>query len=196
MEKININLLPEEFLVEKKLGVKRALYLRISIIIFVAVLIITSSILLLRLTQSQSLQALEGDLESKRNSITSMKENESAVFILKNRLDKIAQISQKESVPVHGYNLLSSIVPPGANMLAFSMTKENMITTTIETGDTSVLDALFNNLLDPKTSKGFITAVKLENIRLTGEKITIEMSIGYNHKPPAQTAAVIAPGAL
>jgi len=193
MEKININLLPEEFLIEKKLGIKRSLYLRISIIVFVAVLIITSSILLLRLTQSQSLQALEGDLDGKRNSITSMKENESAVFVLKNRLDKIAQISAKESVPVQGYNLLSSIVPPGASMLAFSMTKENLINATVETSDTSVLDQLFDNLLDPKTSKGFITAVKLENIKLTGGQITVEMAIGYNNKPAAQTGAAAAP---
>lgn len=185
MEKININLLPEEFLIEKKLGVKRSLFLRISIIVFVTALILTSSILLLRLTQSQKLQGLESSLEGKKTNITGLKENESAVFILKNRLDKITKISAKESVPVQGYNLISSLLPSGANMLSFSMVKDNAISVTIDTTDTSVLDKLFNNLLDPNVNKGAITAVKLESIRLQGEKITVEMDIGYSTKAAA-----------
>lgn len=182
MEKINLNLLPEEFLVEKKLGVKRSLFLRISIIIFVTFLILTSTILLLRLTQSQSLQALEGELEGTKNSITTLKENETAVFMLKNRLDKIAQISKKESVPIQGYNLISSIVPPGANILGFSMTKETQIEATFETENTDTLDLLFNNLLNPELNKGHIIAIKLESIRLRGDKISVEMDITYSSK--------------
>lgn len=185
MEKININLIPEEFLVERKAGAKRALFLRVSIIIFVSALIITSGILLLRLTQSQSLQALEGNLEGKKNSVIGLKENESAIFILKNRLDKITQISAKESVPVQGYNLISSLIPQGANILSFSMTRDNTITATIETADTAVLDQLFTTLLDPKTNKGHITTVKLESIRLQGDKITVDMDIGYSIKSTA-----------
>jgi hypothetical protein len=182
MEKITINLLPEEFLVEKKLGAKRSLYLRISIIVFVAALIITSSILLLRLTQSQTLQSLEGEVDGSKNNISGLKENETAVFMLKNRLDKITQLSSKESVPVQSYNLFSKIVPSGVNISSFSMIKENIITATIETSDTAILDKLFENLLDPSLNEGHITNVKLENIRLQGNKITIEMTIGYNAK--------------
>lgn len=185
MEKINLNLLPEEFLVEKKLGSKRALYLRISIIVFVTSLILTSTLLLFRLTQSQSLSSLEGELEGTKTSIGGLKENETAIFMLKNRLDKITQLSSKDSVPVAGYNLISGIVPPGANLTSFSMMKDNLITTTVETTDTTVLDELFTKLLNPEVNNGQITTVKLENIRLQGNKITVEMSIGYNPKPVA-----------
>jgi len=183
MEKINLNLLPEEFLIEKRLGSKRSLYLRISIIIFVTALILTSTILLLRLTQSQSLSSLESELEGSKTNIAGLKENETAVFMLKNRLDKITQISSKDSVPVQGYNLISSIVPAGASVTSFSMMKDNLITTTVETTDTTVLDELFTKLLNPEVNNGQITTVKLENIRLQGDKITVEMSIGYTAKP-------------
>ncbi len=183
MERINLNLLPEEFLIEKKLGTKRSLYLRISIIIFVTVLILTSTILLVRLTQSQALGNLEGDLEGSKTNIVGLKENETAVFMLKNRLDKISQISSKESIPVQGYNLFSSIIPAGANVTSFSMLKENIINASVETTDTTVLDELFTKLLDPETNNGQITTIKLENIRLQGDKITVEMTIGYAAKP-------------
>jgi hypothetical protein len=185
MQNITVNLLPEEFLVEKRLKQKKALFLRISAIFFVTGLIITSSVLLLRLAQNQTFQTAQTQLEQERNQVSSMQENESALFILKNRLDLINKLNNTESIPVNAYNLISGIIPTGANILGFTMTKDNEISLTVETSNTVILDQLFNSLLDPKSNKGYITAVKLENIRLQQDKVIVDMALGYDAKASA-----------
>lgn len=188
MPTINVNLLPEEFLIEKKLKQKKILFFKISSIFFVTGLIITSSVLLFRLAQSQIVQSAQKQLEEEKGQVASLQDNETALFLLKKRLDSINKINATESIPVSAYNLLTSIIPSGANILGFTMTKENEITVTVETSNTVILDQLFNSLLDPKINKGYITAVKLENIRLQQDKVFVDMALGYNANASAQTA--------
>ena len=182
MEKININLLPVEFLQEKKRRAKKSVYLRISIIVFVLGFIISTAVLLVRLNQSQQLADLENQLASEKTQVSTQSEIEGSAALLKTRLTKISQISTTESIPVQAYNLVTGIMPIGADVINFSMTKENMVKLTVETKNTDILDNLFTSLLDGNSNKGFITGVKLENIHLQEEKISIEMSLDYNPK--------------
>ena len=192
MEKININLLPSEFLQEKKRRAKKSVYLRISIIVFVLGFILSTAVLLVRLNQSQQLAALENKLASEKNQVSTQSEIEGSAILLKARLTKINQISTTESIPVQAYNLVTGIMPIGADIINFSMTKENHVSLTVETKNTDILDSLFVTLLDANSNKGFITGVKLENIHLQSDKISVEMSLDYNPKggggaPPTPT---------
>ena len=112
-----------------------------------------------------------------------MKNTESSVFLLKNRLDKINQLAGQESVPVQAYNTINRIVPPDAHVLAFGMSSDDKITIAIETSDTETLDLLFNSLLDPKVNEGYFSSVKLDNIRLQQDLIYVEITLGYIQNP-------------
>ena len=125
---------------------------------------------------------LENNLASEKNQVSAQSEIEGSAALLKTRLTKIGQISSTESVPVQAYNLVTGIMPIGADIVNFSMTKENLVHLTVETKDTDTLDNLFTSLLDTNSSKGFITGVKLENIHLQSDKISVEMSLDYNSK--------------
>ena len=190
MQKITINLLPAEFLVEKKRRAKKSVYLRISIIAFVFGIIVATAVLLVRLNQSRELADLETQLNNEKARVSAQSEAEESSSLLKNRLAKINVLSNKESVPVQAYNLITNIMPIGTEVISFSMMKDNLVSLTVETRDTESLDNLFTNLLDSKSNQGFITGVKLENIHLMSDKITVDMSLDYNPKGGAPTPPV------
>ncbi len=181
MTKININLLPPGLAQERKDVAKKTLIIRISVGILLLVIILAVSIFTFSLFLNQDLRAASKETENKRNKITSLKDIEGLASTLKNRLDIISKVSEKESYQAQMFNLISTFVPGDLKITSFTQAKENTINLSGETSNTKSMELFFNNLTDPKTNEGKVASVKVDSLnRNPNSLIRFDLTVTLN----------------
>lgn len=162
MDKISINLLPRDFLVEET---KRSKFYKvqticISIILFMIFLsILTISLIILQNGYLKNAQLQVGDAQAK---VSSLSDKQAELVILKNRLSSINQYLGTPSKQAEMYNIVNSLIPPTVAVSSVSVGSDGTVTISAVTSDSSALDQLFTDLLNKDKNEGKITTVSID----------------------------------
>lgn len=185
MDKLKINLIPPEIKEKKKRDAKRSVINRISIGLLGVLIIVTSVILGIIVIQGATLQNLNDQIESEKNKITSLKDKEAVAYFLKNRLGTISKFSDNNYKQGDYYDLMTSLLPEGVNLLALQIDKTDKISLNGETLSTEAFGKYLTNLTNPSTNEGLVDYVTIESLSRTAAGV-IRFSFVVNMKGPAQ----------
>lgn len=165
MRKIAIDLLPQEFRAE---GVKRAKFYKIQTIGVGTILILTflaSLTIALRVLQSQEIQQIKNKLDLSEQKVTGLKNTQSSLFLLKNRLTTINQYLGVPSNKVSMFDTIEKLLPESISISSFSIDRSGsvLILGTAPDGDS------IDNLVSALTSgaggdQAKISQITVENL--------------------------------
>lgn len=164
MNTVSINLLPEELLNKEKIQSKKTTVTRVSIGLLMVMMLATSSILLIRILQNRSVQIVNKGLEDARARVESLKEQESLIYYLKQRLISIQSLESQESTHAKSYNLITGLTPEFTKISELSFDKSGDISVSIIAPDTNNLNSFLDNLTDPRQNQGKITKVRIDSL--------------------------------
>ncbi len=164
MDKIFINLLPSDILVLEKDRNKRAVFIRLAVLILVVMVAITGTLLLARFTQNQKLAQAQQQLQSAKDKVNQYQAQENLVFYLKERLQDISSLSNQESPYAQSYNLLVKLSPPGLSFSSVSLDKPGTAVLSTTADNSSTVKQFFNNLTDPRINQNKVTKVKIDSL--------------------------------
>ncbi len=164
MERISINLLPEEFRAEeiKRTKFYKVQFLSISVVLFMIFLsIVTISLRVLQNGHLQAAQLKVTDAQAKINS-QALITRQTQLLIIKNRLTAINQYLATPSQQTEMYNLVSSLLPASLVVNAASVGADGTVSISALTNDELAVDQLFTDLLDKEKNEGKINKVSIE----------------------------------
>lgn len=187
--KLSINLLPVELRKDTIKEIRKRRILTGSVVILLSMVLITSIVLGIRFFQSTQNQRLAQETQNSRETISALKNKEELIFLLKNRIAKINQLSTLDSQSVLGFNLITFLIPESVEVNSFAIDKTGKISLSGETTSLSLLNELFENLTDPKKNEGKISSTKLEGLTKSGERIRFELLISLTGSPKILTSA-------
>lgn len=162
MEKIAINLLPLEIIIKERHSAKLIFVNKVSVVILLSLVFLTSSMLALRILQNSQLKAASDNLALASNRVLNLKDKEGYVITLKSRLNLIQSLlgdSKKESA----FNLISGLVPPGVNPNQISVDKSGNIILSLQTNSLEALDKFILDLSNPQKNSNLVIRVDLES---------------------------------
>ncbi len=164
MDKISINLLPFEVTALEKTSAKKLQIFKLSFGLLVVMILITVSILILRLFQSRTISVVNTQLVTSEQKVNNLKDQESQLVLLKDRLSSISTLSQKDFKTTDGFNLISSITPSNISLSAVSLDKSGTIVLSAEAPDLITLKTFFDNLTIPAINQGKIGKISIDNL--------------------------------
>lgn len=178
MDKIKINLIPEEIKAKAKKEAKQALVNKISIALLGLLIITTSGILATVIFQGTTLNSLNERIEKEKFEVQRYKDVEAVVNLLKNRIDTINQFSNKRYKQRDVFDLLTSLFPKGVSLQSLQIDKTTKVVVSGQTDETSSLKNLFDNLVDPKINEGKISSVTVNSLNRSQQgRINFEFNI-------------------
>lgn len=164
MDRISINLLPIDLKDNKKNLKKKRLLNTLSISLLGVLIIITGILVVLSLIQNKQLNSEKEALSSMGNTITSLKQKEAAVVILKKRLANVSEIMNEKYPQTDSFLLVTSLIPEDVYMQTFSTNQKNSVALQGTSNDASSLQKFFDNLTDPKINEGKIIKTVISNL--------------------------------
>lgn len=177
-DKITINLLPAEIAVQKKAVVKKKIIIRVCIGLLSTTVVISLIVFVFGLFQNLTINKTEQTTSEVKNKITLYKDQEGLVFTLKDRLAEVNRLFKKETYPLQGYTLISSLAPSGVNILNISTDRAGVMKVDGNTISTKLLDDFFNNLTNPANNEGKILSAKIDSLsRKQNGTISFELQI-------------------
>lgn len=167
--KLNINLLPPEVAQKESYKARLRLINQISIIGLVLMITVASSILLLRLLQSQELNQASQQLTEATDHVQSLKSREGLLLNFKNRLDKLVGYTKQPSKAVTAFDLVDSLRPANIRTVYFGVDRQSDVTFSGESTGSADLGVFFANLTDDKKTDGQISTVRSDNLSRSGD---------------------------
>lgn len=178
MDKIKINLIPEEIKEKARKEAKQSLINKISIGLLGLLIVTTSSILAIVIFQGATLNSLKADIEEEKSKVSSHKDIEAVVNLLKNRIDTINQFSNKRYKQRDVFDLLTSLFPNGVYLESIQIDKTQRVVMSGQTSETFSLKIFFDNLVDPKINEGKISSVTVNSLSRSQQgKINFELDV-------------------
>lgn len=164
MANIAIDLLPKEFRVEE---IKRAKFVKVQIIglgVILFIIFISSLIVALRILQSQRIAQINAKLTLLEKRVTDQKETQSALVLLKNRLNAIANYLGVPSRQAQMHKLVEGLLPSSVSLNTISVGRggEILILGTTPSGDS--VDELLNNLITKDSNEDKVQSVSMESL--------------------------------
>lgn len=174
MERISINLLPQEFRAEEIRRSKfyKVQFISISIVLFMVFLsILTVS---LRILQNGHLKVAQVKVTDAEARITSqdLLTRQTQLLLIKNRLNAIDQYLSTPSKQTEMYNLVNSLLPQAVIISAASVGADGTVSISALTSDENALDQLFADLLDKQKNEGKIEKVAIEALSRGRDGVT------------------------
>jgi Tfp pilus assembly protein PilN len=164
MDRISINLLPLDLKENKKNLKQKRLINTISIGILTSLVIVSGVLVVLSILQNNQLNSEKNQLTNLENTVSSLKEKEAAVIILKKRISDISQIRNQKYPQADSFKLTTSLLPENVSIQSFNSEKANMVTVQGLSNDAASLQKFFDNLTDPKINEGKITKTVITNL--------------------------------
>lgn len=177
---ISINLLPRELLEENKRTVQRPWLSRVSIGLIIVSIIATVGVFGLGISQAAGLNNSLQDVSELESKISSLKDKEGLLTVLKTRLDKINTLSSDETIQTKAYLITTSLMPSDVKLTNLSISKGNKVALTGDTNSVTSLETFFNNLVN---SPDKVSSVKLESLsRTVRGDIRFDLNFALNGK--------------
>ena len=143
MSKVSINLLPVELRDETKKLEKRKVLTKISILVLVVMVLVTSGILSYRFYQSFENSKIKSQIEQAQDEVSSLRRQEELLFVLKSRISKITSLASSETLQTLGFNLITTLTPPEVRLASFSVDRKAKISLSGETDTVFFLNQFF-----------------------------------------------------
>lgn len=123
MEKISINLLPEEFTQEE---VKKTKFYKVQAIgvgIIMVLIFLASLTVALRILQSQNIQSVQAQVSQSEQRVSDLKNRQASLTILKDRLAVISQYAGKSSPQATSLRAIEQFLPSSLVLTSLAVTK-------------------------------------------------------------------------
>lgn len=164
MTRISINLLPPEVLAKEQKEARFYKIQAIGIVIILIMIFLTSLTLALGILQSRNISVAQANIAGTEQKISSLKDTEASLFLLKNRLTTINEYLGVPSKQSSAYRLIDRLVPPqiAVNTISIGSTGEISLMALVPDGVS--LDALMTNLTTKEQNEDKISQVSIENL--------------------------------
>jgi hypothetical protein len=148
---ISINLLPTETAVLRKEQARFRLVQAISTAVLLIFVLLASMLVAIRILQSKNISNVQVEATNAENKITSSKDKEASLVVLKSRLDLLTKIVSSPSKQVTSYLDVSTLIPQSVTVSSLSVDRTGSTVLTVLIPNESSLLALFNNVTSAKT---------------------------------------------
>jgi len=176
MNKISINLLPREVLLERIQSTKLSLVNKLSIGVLVIVIFLTVGVLILRVNQNNKNKEVMEQKKVAENKVSSLSSRESAIYALKNRLDTISEKLGTDEKVKTMFNLIVYLTPPDVTLTDVAVDKNGSITAAFTSASLAGIDKLFSSLSSKDTNLDLISKLDLSGVSL-GKDSTYRFSL-------------------
>lgn len=170
MSSVSINLLPKEFRIDKKAQKKFQVVQRISIVILLILIFLATTSSALRILQSQGISKLTEEAMQKEDKVSSLKENEVTLVVLKNRLSSINKVLTTSTNKALVYKQILNSFPANVTISSVSVDQSGNVNMSIIAPDVES----FENVFIALTSREFfenISRIEFESLSRTREGI-------------------------
>lgn len=163
MAGVSINLLPGEFKIDQKAQKKFRVVQGISILILLFLIFLASLSSAFRLLQLQDIKHLKKDEDEAVNKVSSLKEKEVTLVVLKNRLSTISKLLKLGPDNSQIYKQIASLIPSSVTVTSISVDQVGSVNMSIVAPDLEALNGVFVNLTSKKSFET-ISQVEFESL--------------------------------
>lgn len=163
MNKISINLLPEEFTAEQ---VKKAKFYKVQatgVVLILVMFFLASITVSLRILQSHNISQARAQVGSSEQKVLDLKDRQVQLILLKDRLVQIDKF-QGPSKQTTLYNLTTSLLPPSLSVSSISVDKSGGVTIIGVSSSAQTLDDLVLKLTQKETNEDKIQSVSVDTL--------------------------------
>ncbi len=164
MANISINLLPQEV---RDQNLKNTKFLKIQTLGVFSILImffLASLTIALRIFQNNSIVQAKNEVAQSQQRVSGLKDTESSLYLLKNRLSTIGNYLGTSSNSTQAYYLISKLLPNSVTVSSLSIDKSSDILMILNVPNGEILDAVITNLTSKETNEDKISEVSIDNI--------------------------------
>ncbi len=169
--KLMINLLPLEIILDRKQHFKLIFISKVSIIALLILIFFTSSTLALRFSQTFELKRAEEGLVVAESRVSSLKDKEGQAIALKKRLDSISSILGGDSLRKAIFNMVIYLVPPNIQVQEVSVDKNGNISIDMSSSSLPSIQTLIDGLGDKEKNSDLISKVDLDGLSLGRDSV-------------------------
>ncbi len=163
-DKIKINLLPTELEeVRKKRSTKKWVF-RVSFLIIILVVIITSGVFVLGIIQTEKLRSVNSKLKDLRDKTSSLNQQEGYLTLIKQKLVKINLLRAEDSRKADTLETLLNLIPTGVKITSANVDRSGEISFNGQVDSSSSLNLLVQNLTDPSRNSDKVSKVKVASL--------------------------------
>lgn len=166
MNKISINLLPKEVLLQRAHSSKFALVNKISIGMLVTVILITTGVMLIKISQNREIEQINNEVKLAEDNVIAQKSKEETLLALKNRLSSIQTLLGSDEKVKAMFNLIVFLIPPEIDLHDATVDKNGTIIASFNSKSLSAIDALFSSLSNKETNLNLVSSVDLDGISM------------------------------
>lgn len=166
IQKLLVNLLPQEILIERRQSSKLALVNKLSILTLLILVFFTSATLGLRFTQNQELKLNQTNLARAENRVRGLKDKETSIVALKQRLTSIQGLIGGDNKIKGIFNLVIFLTPEDVQITEATVDKNGSMSLSMTTPSLQSLETLIDNLGTKEKNSGMISKVDMDGLSL------------------------------
>lgn len=169
LNKISINLLPHEVLLERVQSHKTNFVNKISIGILIIVIAVTAVVAIFRIIQNNEVARVNNQVAVAEKNLMAEKSKEEAVAALKSRLTSIQGLLGSDEKIKAMFNLILFLTPPEITMSDVTVDKNGTVTASFSSTSLASIDRFFADLGNKEKNSGLVSRVDLDGISLGKE---------------------------
>lgn len=166
VNKLMVNLLPSEILLQRRQSVKLALINKLSIASLLVLIFFASATLGLRISQNFALKNAQQNLVYAEDKVSSFKDKEVEMAVLKQRLNSIKSLLGGDSKITTIFNLVVFLTPSDIQITEASVDKNGSMILTLVAPGLPSLETLISNLGSKEKNSDLISKVELQGLSL------------------------------
>ncbi len=164
MQKIAIDLLPEEFRVQERKKTKFYKIQFAGIALILLTIFLSSLTVALRILQSQQSLQIQTRTKEAEQKISNLKTTQASLLLLKNRLITINQYLGTPSKQAQIYNLVERLMSASSSITTLSVSKSGEVLVVAAAPDGRSLDNLIDSLTSKESNEDKIKKVGIESL--------------------------------
>lgn len=164
MERININLLPPEFRAEQVKKIKFYKAQMVGVAVILTMFFLASLTVSLRLLQNYQIKQAQVQLVQAEQKVLDVKEQQTQLMLLKNRLAQIEKFLGVTSKQTTLYNLIASILPESLTVSTISVDKAGVVSIVAVAPSVQTLDDLVSKLTQKETNEDKIQSLSIDTL--------------------------------
>lgn len=160
MDKVDINLLPTEVNIERQKQAKFSRVQLISIGILLILILAASVSVAFRIVQSQKQERLSKEVGALEEKVSSYKDKEATLVVLKNRITAITQLLSGERLQTVMFNLITDRIPVSVTITSISVDRAGNVLVSLLAPDSHSLEQTLSELTNSEAFE------KISNINI------------------------------
>lgn len=164
MDKISINLLPKEVLLQRKQSSKFATINTISVAILIILVFLSSATLAMRISQNFQLNEVKNNLTLAEQDVAVFQTKEAQLAFLKKRLEVINNLTNGDVKVKAIFNLILAIIPKDINVSEINVDKSGKMVIMISTTSLSSIETLISDLSSQEKNANLVKEINLDTL--------------------------------